>query len=68
MGWDKDADLNTLEGQSSLPLPYGSALTAYPPPIEQAEESEAVWQANAGTLVPRDLYRRFWSTLSAEPV
>ncbi|MCC6507698.1 MAG: hypothetical protein IT423_01220, partial [Pirellulaceae bacterium] len=61
VGWDKDADLNTLEGQSSLPLPY-ARMQSYPPPIEQSVESEAVWQANSGTLVPRDLYRRFWST------
>ncbi len=30
VGWDKDADLNTLEGQSSLPLPF-AGMKAYPP-------------------------------------
>lgn len=41
VGWDKDADLNTLEGQSSLPLPFAS-MKAYPPPIEDELRAEAV--------------------------
>ena len=31
VGWDKDADLNTLSGQSTGPLPYRE-MTRYPPP------------------------------------
>ncbi len=31
VGWDKDADLNTLAGQSAGPLPF-KAMSAYPPP------------------------------------
>lgn len=49
VGWDKDADANTLAGQGSLPLPFKNQL-AYPPPPEQAAEAEEVWQKNAKTL------------------
>ncbi|GIW98594.1 MAG: hypothetical protein KatS3mg111_1927 [Pirellulaceae bacterium] len=49
VGWDKDADLNTLAGQSSLPLPF-RAQTGYPPPPEQEEEAARVWALNRPTL------------------
>ncbi len=48
-GWDKDADLNTIQGQGSLPLPF-KAQSAYPAPPEQFEEAQAVWRKNAVTL------------------
>ncbi len=48
-GWDKDADLNTLKGTSSLPLPFEAQL-AYPPPPEQAREATEVWNKNASSL------------------
>ena len=59
VGWDKDADLNTLEGQSSLPLPFAS-MKAYPPSLEDEEKAASVWQLNAPSLVPRDMYSRFY--------
>lgn len=59
VGWDKDADLNTLEGQSSLPLPFAS-MKSYPPSIEDEARAEAIWKLNEPTLVPRDAYRKFW--------
>ena len=39
VGWDKDADLNTLTGQSTLPLPY-RGMRRYPPPVEAATNSQ----------------------------
>lgn len=60
VGWDKDADLNTLEGQSSEPLPF-RAMTAYPPPHDQQQISAAVMRANAGHLLRQQRFRDFWS-------
>ncbi len=34
VGWDKDFDMNTLEGESSEPLPY-NAMPSYPYPADQ---------------------------------
>lgn len=59
VGWDKDADLNTLEGQSSLPLPFAS-MKSYPPSLEDEEKAATVWQLNAPSLVPRDMYSKFY--------
>ncbi len=39
VGWDKDADLNTLEGQSSLPLPF-AGMHSYPPSLEDEERAQ----------------------------
>ncbi len=61
-GWDKDADLNTLEGQGSLPLPF-MRQTEYPASVEQWEEAQEVWRKNAGTLT-RD---RQWDPKVARP-
>ncbi len=58
-GWDKDADINTLSGQGSLPLPFMDQ-TAYPASLEQADQAADVWEKNAPTLgrlrqtVPRE--------------
>ncbi|SMP66901.1 Repeat domain-containing protein [Neorhodopirellula lusitana] len=38
VGWDKDADLNTLTGQQTGPLPYRSMLQ-YPPGISEFQAS-----------------------------
>lgn len=49
VGWDKDADLNTLTGDGSLPLPF-KTMQSYPPPFEQTEVAEAVFRKNADHL------------------
>jgi hypothetical protein len=49
VGWDKDADLNTLTGDGSLPLPF-KAMQSYPPPIEQADVEDEVIRKNADQL------------------
>lgn len=59
VGWDKDADLNTLEGQSSLPLPF-AAMRQYPPPADQSEQAEKVMKLNAPSLNRTQSYRDFW--------
>jgi len=51
-GWDKDADINTLAGQSSLPLPF-AAQSQYPPGLQDAEQVGEVWQKNVDTLTRR---------------
>lgn len=45
IGWDKDADLNTLAGDGSLPLPFKD-MKSYPPPAEQNDEAAAVLKQN----------------------
>ena len=35
VGWDKDADLNTIYGQTVEPLPFG-AMSGYPYDVDQA--------------------------------
>jgi len=52
VGWDKDADLNTLAGQGSLPLPFKNQK-GYPAPVDQQNESEAVLLKNRSTLTRR---------------
>ncbi|MEM7560571.1 MAG: hypothetical protein AAF394_15725, partial [Planctomycetota bacterium] len=51
-GWDKDADLNTIAGQGSLPLPF-MAQKSYPAGLDQDEESSEVWRKNADNLTRR---------------
>lgn len=60
VGWDKDADLNTLAGQSSEPLPFRS-MRSYPPPPDQAEQLRRVEGLNAEQLRRRQSFRHFWS-------
>uniref|UniRef100_UPI003A974CB6 hypothetical protein n=1 Tax=Rosistilla oblonga TaxID=2527990 RepID=UPI003A974CB6 len=59
VGWDKDADLHTLAGQTTGTLPF-RAMSAYPPPITQAGEAEAGQQRNAATQTRTQRYREFW--------
>ncbi len=59
VGWDKDADLNTLEGQSSFPLPF-AAMKSYPPPAQQSKEARKVMEINAPWLTRTQAYRTFW--------
>ncbi len=49
VGWDKDADLNTLCGDGSLPLPF-KAMQSYPPPLEQSDAADKVFRQNADQL------------------
>lgn len=60
VGWDKDADLNTLSGQSTLPLPYRE-MSRYPPPVEAATKSQRMRELNAPHLHRRQSFRSFWS-------
>ena len=60
VGWDKDADLNTLTGQSSLPLPFRD-MNAYPPTASQADQAREVESRNRHHLRRTQSFRRFWS-------
>ncbi len=60
IGWDKDADLNTLTGQSTLPLPY-RGMKRYPPPVEAATNSQRLRELNAPHLRRRQSFRSFWA-------
>ena len=64
VGWDKDADLNTLTGQSVDPLPIRD-MRSYPPTIESAESFESIRRRNARELTRRQSFRAFW--YRAEP-
>ncbi|MEM7475085.1 MAG: CRTAC1 family protein [Planctomycetota bacterium] len=54
-GWDKDADLNTIAGQGSLPLPF-MAQKGYPATPDQEEQSREVWRKNADNLTRERQY------------
>lgn len=60
IGWDKDADLNTLTGQSTLPLPY-RGMRRYPPSVEAATNSQRLRDLNAPHLRRRQSFRSFWA-------
>lgn len=59
VGWDKDADLNTLTGQSSLPLPY-KLMGEYPPLHSQNELTRQTSELNAEHLLRVQSFRQFW--------
>lgn len=59
VGWDKDADLNTLEGQNAGPLPF-KAMQAYPPPSTQWEELQQVERQNSWHRNRSQSFRQFW--------
>ena len=59
VGWDKDADLNTITGQSSEPLPF-RAMTEYPPTSAQADAIDRAEAINSNHLNRRQSYRSFW--------
>jgi hypothetical protein len=60
VGWDKDADLNTLAGQSSLPLPFRS-MREYPPTHSQAAERVQSELENDSHLQRTQAFRKFWT-------
>jgi hypothetical protein len=59
VGWDKDADLNTLTGQSIGPLPIRD-MRQYPPTAASAAAFEAVERKNAELLTRKQSFRGFW--------
>ena len=59
VGWDKDADLNTLAGQTIGPLPFRE-MPQYPPAEVSAVRSEAVDRLNRGHLSRSQSFRAFW--------
>jgi hypothetical protein len=59
VGWDKDADLNTLAGQSTLPLPYKD-MSAYPPAADAMDNSQRISQLNQHHLQRTQDFREFW--------
>lgn len=59
VGWDKDADLNTLTGQSIGPLP-SRHMPAYPPTADTREIFDAVQEKNQPRLNRRQNFREFW--------
>jgi len=60
VGWDKDADLNTLTGQSSEPLPF-RAMTEYPPVAASQSTRDRVERLNQSHLRRTQSFRQFWS-------
>lgn len=59
VGWDKDADLNTLAGQSTMPLPYRE-MTEYPPVAGGEELSAMRRERNEQHLQRTQSFRDFW--------
>jgi len=59
VGWDKDAAMNTLEGQSSLPLPF-SKMGQYPPGMDDRSEAERVDRMHEKTLTRQQDPEAFW--------
>ncbi|QDT13012.1 FG-GAP-like repeat-containing protein [Planctomycetes bacterium K23_9] len=60
VGWDKDADLNTLEGQTIGPLPFRQ-MQSYPPPLGDAAKSAKIERDNLSHRQRRQSFRSFWS-------
>ena len=58
VGWDKDADLNTLAGQSIGPLPF-KEMKQYPP-AEGGSGSRSIDQLNRDHLSRSQSFRSFW--------
>jgi hypothetical protein len=59
VGWDKDAAMNTLEGQSSLPLPF-SKMSQYPPGSDDRQEAGRVDRMHQKTLSRQQSSENFW--------
>ncbi|MEM9364977.1 MAG: VCBS repeat-containing protein [Planctomycetota bacterium] len=60
VGWDKDADLNTLTGQSVDPLP-SREMAAYPPRFDQRASVEKQQRQNSHHRRRSQPFRSFWS-------
>ncbi len=59
VGWDKDADLNTLAGQTIGPLPSRS-MGRYPPAVAMRVQDTGIDAFHAGGLTRTQSYRSFW--------
>ena len=59
VGWDKDADLNTLAGQAIDPLPYRE-MSSYPPGASETKRHEKIVELNAVHRSREHVFRRFW--------
>lgn len=64
VGWDKDADLNTVYGQTAEPLPY-NAMPSYPYPPDQWYPDTPETRRYLETYQTRQQdHRRFWRKLA----
>ncbi|TWU66633.1 FG-GAP-like repeat-containing protein [Crateriforma conspicua] len=59
VGWDKDADLNTLAGQSADPLPFRH-MKSYPPTVADQDAAAQVMRSHTASRSRRQSFRRFW--------
>lgn len=59
VGWDKDADLNTLTGQSIGPLPIKD-MSDYPPNAASQPRFDSVRDLNESDRRRRQSFRAFW--------
>lgn len=60
IGWDKDADLNTVYGQTIDPLPY-VGMQGYPDPEGHPAEAPRPFAAQSREQSRKDFWRKFWS-------
>lgn len=65
VGWDKDADLNTLSGQQTGPLPHRE-MSRYPPPANDGKQRQ-LEQSNRYHLQRTQSFREFWYRNQFEP-
>ncbi len=66
VGWDKDADLNTLSGQTTGPLPF-KEMTSYPPTTAEADAAQRAHQENHRHRRRHQSFRSFWPRGGQEP-
>ena len=63
VGWDKDADLNTVLGHHGDPLPY-PGMSSYPPGLNDAVPDSARYRHYLRTFQTRRYsQQRFWNQL-----
>lgn len=60
VGWDKDADLNTVYGQTVDPLPY-VGMQGYPDPAGTPSEAPRPFAAQRREQSRTAFWRKFWS-------
>ena len=67
VGWDKDADLNTVYGQTVEPLPF-NAMTGYPWPASESPPDSPEYQAYLQKYQTRvQNYAKFWRRVKRAP-